>query len=131
MIFRFNMNKGKQRIALAQLDDWKLISLSDEEPEYKTFEKDGEIGIPPDYHNDLNATHALLLHCSENVMNSDQWEELGRQLEVAHPTAILAPGMMSGGDDGSDYYELACIFTISAEDICGAILKTLNLWESE
>jgi len=84
----------------------------------------------PDYLNDLNATRALLIYCGENVMDSDQWEELGRQLELAHPHALPAhPKNLEDPIDRKDYYDLATIFTISAEQICGAILKTLNKWE--
>lgn len=64
-------------------------------------------------------------YVSRNVMNSDQWEQYGRQLERIHPTAVLK----SAADDKPDYYDFTDLMCgLSAAQRAEALVRTLNLW---
>jgi hypothetical protein len=107
------MKKEKQRIALAKIDGWKIIPLRCEgdppDTPFKTWEKSGKIGIPPDYLNDLNAMHEL-----EKTLSPVLAEDYAFRLKT------------------QDLIHDLCFFVIAhttAPQRCEAILKTFDKWE--
>lgn len=81
----------------------------------------------PDYLNSLHLVTAAARYCAEHVMNADQWEEFGRLLEHAHPTAVLLNHV--GDKTTLDYYDLATLMTgLTAAQYAECLLKALGKW---
>lgn len=60
---------------------------------------------PPAYASDLNMMFQADSIASKKLMDADQWEQYGRELDRVHPSASVLCS------DGVDYYDLASVVT--------------------
>lgn len=119
------MTPQAQRIAIAELAGWKKNAGSNRlgiwsSPNGQNWDN------CPDFLNSLDLVIAAARYCAERVMNADQWEEFGRLLEHAHPTAVLANSRYVGGIDHND---LATLLTgLTADQYAECLLKATGKW---
>lgn len=125
------MTPQAQRIAIAEAVGWRRETKQGRAPGYELTYWTGPDGrdygihpLLPDYLTDLNAITAAARSCAERVMNADQWEDFGRFLVQAHPTAVIqdANGMI-------DFHDLATLMTgLTAAQYAECLLKALGKW---
>jgi hypothetical protein len=123
----FQMRPEAQRIAIAEVCGWK-ICLSDLQSGLDVYkgETATERRCVPDYLSDLNAMHEAERYACEHLMDADQWEQYGHELERVHPSACLK----TPNEEIVDYYEFATLMTdLTAAQRAEAFLKTLGLWK--
>jgi len=128
------MTPDAQRIAIAEAVGWKRFPRADDtqfDPP-RWVSPDGEMTHTlvsmPNYLNDLNAIAAAEQYAGENIMDADEWEEYGKQLERIHDNALA----YHPKDRTVDYYGLASLITgLSAAQRCEAFLKTMGLWQPQ
>lgn len=125
------MTPQAQRIAIAQACGWthltqftnRITDPSGNAVFFDPVHKSKEDNLP-DYLNSLDAVTAAARYCSEHVMDADQWEDFGRFLVQAHPTAVIqdANGMI-------DFHDLATLLTgLTAAQYAECLLKAIGKW---
>jgi hypothetical protein len=131
------MKPEEQRIAIAEACGWTTIGRIDQ--------YDPPVGFPagkltvagnqrslPDYLNDLNAAHAAALE----LVGGD----IGRDLNARHQLRVFVRLLMGltnpryapdwpDCDSYSSFSVLHLMLGLSADKICEALLRTLNLWK--
>ncbi len=117
------MMPEQQRIAIAEACGYEPNAYAESHHTWAP----AEIASIPDYLNDLNAMHEVLRYAAENLMDADEWERLGHELERQHPNA-----MIKGTDGKPDYHDFATLVAeLTAANIAEAFLKTKGLWRGE
>ncbi len=75
---------------------------------------------------DLNAMQSAMQYASEHLMDADQWEKFGKELESQHTTACLK----AADADEVDYHDFATLMTeLTAAQIAEAFLKAVGKWK--
>jgi hypothetical protein len=132
------MKPEEQRIAIAEACGWKFIPEyyhgEDQPPEFTTVTPEGKhlCGHYPDYLNDLNTAHAAVLE----LVGGD----IGRDLDARHRLRVFVRLLMvetnpryapdwPDCDSYSSFSVLHLMLGLSADKICEALLRTLNLWK--
>lgn len=78
----------------------------------------------PEYTKDLHEMQLVERHAAEHLMDADQWEEFGRQLEKIHPTAVIEQ------NGKIDYYDLASLISnLTAAQRAEAFLRAIGKWK--
>lgn len=121
------MTPEKQRLAIAEAcpQAVRCHSYVDARDVWE-WSSDGKIWtecLDDDPLSDLNAMHEAEQYAFEHLLNADQWEEFGRNLERQHPTVCVGPGQV-------DYHDLASIVCdLTAAQHAEALLRALGKWE--
>lgn len=123
------MTPEQQRIAIAtalgyinaRVEDGHYRASIAMNPEGKFW---GSRGIP-DYLQDLNAMHEAEIYAMNHLLDSDGWEQYGKNLETFHPAACI----WHPREEGIDYHDFATLMISTAAQRAEALLRTLNIWK--
>lgn len=98
-------------------------------PNEKIAAYEDDIECLPDYLECLNAIHEAEGYAKEHLMDGDEWEQFGRELEKVHPTACVQSTASSATKSPIDYYDLATLITeLKAKHRAEALLRSIGKW---
>ncbi len=119
-----DMTPEAQRIAIAEACGWTCSEKG--WWSHPTLpDNGGAEPEPPDYLNDLNAINEAEIQAKEHLMNGDQWERYGVELQRVHPSACLSATKYGE----INYYDFATLMTMNAAQRAEAFLQTLGKWD--
>lgn len=139
------MNETEQQIAIAEACGWEFHPQTgplDFPWWHRNTKERAANETLPDYLHDRNALWEAVNYCKDNVMDADQWEEFGKALEKAHPTAVLLNAtkrvrlnFVDCVNDPAtviDFYEFATlIFELTPPQIAECLLRTIRKWKEQ